>query len=178
MRPLSSVRRSAIAACSLAVAAVLFHGSVASALVTRGDDLMRSGDVDGAVRAYERAIQLDRGSAIAADRLAFYLLLRRKAGDAAAAFAVADAALEAFPGNSALHADRALAAARLARWHLAERDFVFAARADRDPRFAHLAARMAWRAHLSGLERADLELAVSLDRDYAPARALLGSGGR
>jgi hypothetical protein len=37
---------------------------------------------------------------------------------------------------------------------------------------------MAWRAHLSGLERADLELAVSLDRDYAPARALLGSGGR
>ena len=176
--PIPPLRRIAVAVFSLTCAAVLFRGNVASALVTRGDDVLRAGDVDGAVRAYVRATQLDAGSAVAADRLAFFLLVRRNAGDAARAYAVADAALAAVPNEPALLADRAFAAQRLGRWRSAERDFFAAARTGHDPRYAHFAARMALRANDRAASRAHLRTALALDAAYAPARALLARLGR
>jgi tetratricopeptide (TPR) repeat protein len=173
MTPIGPVRRAAIAVAALALSAVLFRGQIASALVTRGDDLLRAGDADGAVRAFARAAFLDPAPAVPADRLAFVLLLRRAPGDAARALDAAGAALRIAPNDAALLADRALAAARLARWRSAERDFALAARIARDPRDAHLAAHMARRAGDHAAERAHLRDALALDAAYAPARSRL-----
>jgi tetratricopeptide (TPR) repeat protein len=174
---ISPLRRAAIAAVSLALGAVLFHGSVASALVTRGDDLLRAGDLDGAIRSYVRAGRLDPRLASAADRLAFVLTMRRARGDAGRALDAADAALRFAPHDPALLADRALAGMRLARWRAAERDFAEASRAARDPRYAHFAAHMALRAGDRVAARRHLRDALRIDARYAPARAALGRLG-
>jgi tetratricopeptide (TPR) repeat protein len=175
---LPPARRFAVAIAAVAFATVLFKAQVASALVTRGDDLLRAGDIPGAVRCYGRATRLDAASPVAADRLAFYLLVRRGAGDAAAAYGVADRTLHALPHDPALLADRALAAQRLGRWRDAERDFATAASAARDPRYAHLAARMAERSRDRGAVRAHLLAALALDPAYAPARRALNGKAR
>ena len=180
-------RRLMLAALSLVLAGVLFHANVASALVTRGDDALRAGDVEGAVRYYARAARLDAGSLVAADRLAFFLLMRRRAGDAARAYAIADGVLRARPAGSrtsdpsstsALLADRALAALRLGNAHAAEQDFATAAAAAADPRYAFLAARAAIRRGDRAAAREHLRAALQFDASYAPARSLVARLGR
>jgi tetratricopeptide (TPR) repeat protein len=151
---------------------MLFRPQLASALVTRGDDLLRAGETESALAAYRRALRFAPHDPVATDRLAFTLLLRRADGDAAQAFAAAEAGLHDEPRSAALRADRGLAAARLGRWPQAERDFRAAADAAHDPRYAHLAARMAQRAHDLDRARADLAVAIAIDPTYLPARAL------
>ncbi|HZO92453.1 MAG TPA: hypothetical protein VFB22_01695 [Candidatus Baltobacteraceae bacterium] len=166
-------RRASLAAASLAIAGALFHGSVASALVTRGDDALRAGDVGSAVRYYARSVRLDSRSVAAYDRLAFYLLMRRQPGDAARAYALTGSALRIAPDDAALLVDRGFAAQRLARWRDAELCFARAARRSGDPRYAHLAARMAQRRGDRAAMRNHLLAALALDGRYSPARVLL-----
>jgi len=173
VREISLARRGAIALVSLSVAALLFHANIAAAMVTRGDDLARAGDTDRAIVLYRRALVLDAGSTVAGDRLAFALVMRGASGDALAAYRVTDALLKTRPHDPSLLADRAFAAQRLRRWRDAERSFAEAARIARDPRYAHLAARMALRSYDRRAAQRHLRDALALDGAYAPARAAL-----
>lgn len=146
MRPLTPPRRVVVAAVSLCCCALLFRGNVATALVSRGDALLTSGDLSGAVRIYGRALRIAGNDADAADRLAFAFLLRRGPGDALRAYAAASTGLEAAPQDGRLWVDRGFASQRLSRWRDAEAAFLNAAAMTRDARYARLAARMASRA--------------------------------
>jgi tetratricopeptide (TPR) repeat protein len=173
MRSIPAPRRFLIAGVSLTAALVLFHAQLAAAIVTRGDDALRAGDANAAMGFYARAARLDPGSSVAADRLAFYLALRHDRPSALQAIAVASEALAATHGDPSLFADRAFAELQLRNWRAAERDFAAAGLLGRDARYEHFAGRMALR---NGDRRAAeryARLALSDDRRFAPARALL-----
>jgi len=175
MTPIPLARRIVIAIAALAVSAVLFRGQVASALITRGDDALRNGDAGAAVRMYSRALAIDPASARAADRLAFFLDMRHARGDAQTAIAVASAALAHVPGDASLLADRGLAEQRLRRWSAAEGDFAQAGAAGRDPRYEHLAGRVALRLGSRSDARRYFRAALALDNAFAPARVALAN---
>jgi tetratricopeptide (TPR) repeat protein len=175
MTPIPRARRLACAIVAIAAAAVLLRAQLADALVTRGDDAFRSGDVAGALRAYDRAVRIDPHSAIAADRLAFFLALRHERGSAERAVAIASVALAARAGDAALAADRGFAEMQLGRWTAAERDFAAAGLRGRDARYDHLAARMALRRGDRDAARAYAARAIAADRAFRPAYALLRS---
>jgi hypothetical protein len=173
MNALPASRRLLVSAVALGTAFGLFHAQLAAAVVTRGDDALRSGDVGAAMRFYARATRLDRSSAVAADRLAFNLALRHNGTEARRAIAVASTALASAPGDPALFADRAFAELQLRDWPGAEGDFARAGTLGRDARYDHFAARMALRSHdVPGARRYAL-LALATDPSFAPARAFL-----
>ncbi len=162
-------------ATSLAAAFVLFHGQLAAAIVTRGDDALRGGDVPAAIRFYDRAVRLDPSSVVAADRLAFELALRHDRGGAIQAIAVVTRALANDASDPGLFADRAFAEIQLRRWHDAERDFARAGSLAHDARYEHFAGRMALhRADRRAARRYAL-LALADDPDFTPARTMLGT---
>ncbi len=173
MTDLTHSRRLLLATIALAAAFVLFHGQLAEAVVTRGDDALRNGDVDAALRLYDRAERLDPHSAVAADRLAFHLALRHDRGDARRAIAVATCALTMGTLAPALFADRAFAELQLRRWRDAEHDFARAGALAHDARYEHFAGRMALRAADRGAARRYALLALVDDPHFTPARSLL-----
>jgi tetratricopeptide (TPR) repeat protein len=173
MTPLTRSRRLGLATVALLVAFVLFHGQLSTAVVTRADDALRAGDVDAAIRLYERAAQLDPASIVAADRLAFHLALRHDPAGARRAIGVATRTLAAAHADPALFADRAFAELYLRRWRDAERDFARAGALAHDARFDHFAGRMALRSADRGAARRYALLALADDPGFAPARVLL-----
>jgi tetratricopeptide (TPR) repeat protein len=166
-------RRILVAAISLFLALVIFHAQLAAAVVTRGDDALRAGDVATAMRFYARAEQLDPRSAVAADRLAFNLALRHDRTGARLAIVVASAALTREPDNGPVYADRAFAELELHDWRSAERDFAAAGALGGDARYDHFAARMALHRADRAHARRYVLRALALDPGFAPARALL-----
>jgi len=172
---MTRMRRCTLATLALGLAAVLFHSQVAAAVVTRGDDVLRAGDVDGALRLYERALRLDPSAAVAADRLAFYLSMRHNRAGAHRAIAVVGTALVAGANDPALLADRAFAELQLHAWRAAEDDFARAGSATHDARYHHFAARMALRAADRAAARRYAQLALADDPAFAPARAFMRS---
>jgi tetratricopeptide (TPR) repeat protein len=175
MKVLGPVRRCACAVTALAAAALLFHGSLAAAVVTRGDDALRNGDITTAVRSYRKALALDPRSALAADRLAFELALFHRPDAAAAAVAVASAVLRQHPDEAGLYADRGFGELQLHAWRDARADFARAGALASDARYDYLAARLALRlgdragAHMAAAQ------AVRADATFAPAAILLRS---
>jgi tetratricopeptide (TPR) repeat protein len=173
MNPMTRSRRVILAGTALAAALALFHGQLAAAVVTRGDDALRTGDLDTAIRLYDRAARLDPRSAIAADRLAFRLALRHDRADARAAVAIATRGLAANVLEPALFADRAFAELQLQAWRDAERDFERAGALAHDARYEHFAGRMALRAGDRNAAKRHARRALADDPAFAPARALL-----
>lgn len=167
-------RRFTIAFVALAAAAVVFHGQLASALITRGDDALRAGDRTSGLRYYQRALMLDPSCATAADRLAFALALRRRSGDAQAAVGVATTALHYAPRDAALLVDRAFGEQQLGHWAAAQTDFARAGVIARDARYDHLAGRVALVRGRRLEARRYFELALIHDARFEPARAALG----
>jgi tetratricopeptide (TPR) repeat protein len=170
---MTRVRRFVLAGCSLVLAFALFRGQLATAIVTRADDALRSGDVAGAIRLYDRATQIDPRSSVAADRLAFYLALRHDRVSATRAVRVATRAIAAGATDPALFADRAFADIELRAWQNAERDFSAAGTLAHDARYEHFAGRMALR---TGDRRAAAHyahLALAYEPSFTPAQALL-----
>jgi len=173
VNPIGRARRLLIAAVALLLALVLFHDRLAAAIVTRGDDVLRGGDAAAAIRLYERALRLDPGSTVAADRLAFHLALRHERAGARDAVRVATAALAFASAEPNLYADRALAELELRAWRAAEHDFGRAGALAHDARYDHLAARMALRASDRGAAKHYARRALDDDPSFAPARVLL-----
>jgi tetratricopeptide (TPR) repeat protein len=173
VRPLPGPRRFLVAGIALAAAFALFHTQLAAAVVTRGDDALRGGDVEAALRFYARATRLDPASAIAADRLAFNLALRHDRADARRAIAVADEALGEVRGDPSVLADRAFAELQLREWRRAEDDFARAGALGHDARYEHFAARMALRSADAASAERHARRALAEDPTFAPARALL-----
>lgn len=170
---MTRARRALISAIALGVALGLFHGQLATAVVTRADDAMRAGDADGATRLYERAMLLDPASGVAADRLAFNLSMRHTTANAQRAIAVVTRAIGHGDGDATLLADRAFAEVQLRVWRGAERDFARAGTLARDARYHHFAARMALAAHDPAAARRHATAALADDASFAPAHALL-----
>jgi tetratricopeptide (TPR) repeat protein len=170
---LGPVRRCTCAAIALASAGLLFHGSLSAALVTRGDEALGNGDVTTALRSYRKALTLDPGSTLAADRLAFQLTLVHHPAAAAAAIDVASSALRAHPRAGALFADRGFGELQLHAWRDASVDFARAAALGHDPRYAYLAARLALRFGDRPQARLALHQALRDDPAFAPATHLL-----
>jgi tetratricopeptide (TPR) repeat protein len=160
------------ATVAIACAALLFRGQLADALVTRGDDAFRNGDIPAALRAYQRAVTLDPRSLVAADRLAFFLALRHDPHSAARSIDVATLAL-ARRSDAALYADRAFAEMELRRWNSAEHDFARAGALAHDARYDHLAGRMALRCGDRMRARTFALRALHVDPGFTPARALV-----
>lgn len=173
MRAIPAPRRLLIAGSALGAAFVLFHAQLAAAVVTRGDDALRSGDVAAAMRFYARAARLDPGSTVVADRLAFNLALRHDRASAVRAVTVASDALATVHGDPSLFADRAFAEVQLHEWRAAERDFAQAGALGRDARYEHFAGRMALRGGDLQAAKRYARRALADDRRFAPARALL-----
>ena len=157
------------------MAFVLFHGQLAAAVVTRGDDALRNGDMNAALRLYNRAMKLDPRSPVAADRLAFHLALRHDRTNARAAVAIATRALTSNPVEAALFVDRAFAELQLRDWRGAEHDFDRAGALAHDPRYEHFASRMALRSGNRFAAKRYARRALADDPAFAPARALLRS---
>jgi len=173
MNAMTRSRRFLLAAIALGAAFVLFHGQLAAALVTRGDDALRGGDTDAAIRLYRRAMALDPASTVAADRLAFHLALRHDRAQAQLAVAVATRALSAHVAEPALYVDRAFAELQLRAWRHAERDFDRAGLLAHDARYEHFAGRMALRSGDRAAAKRYLLRALADDPGFAPARTLL-----
>jgi tetratricopeptide (TPR) repeat protein len=106
-KPLSLVRRAALAGVALACVAVLFRGAIALGLVARGDELVQGGVPARAMTYYDRAWFFAPGDALIADRATFAALMSRDAALERRALAYARRALAGEPRSVALRFDRA-----------------------------------------------------------------------
>jgi tetratricopeptide (TPR) repeat protein len=171
--PISLNRRCAIALTSLVLSGVLFHGQVATALVTRGDEFLQRGRVEQATRYYARALLFDERSAIAADRFAFAGILLRTPQSLETAIAAASQGLAASRDDIDLLTDRALCYQLERRYREAYHDFARAAVLRRDARLYHFAGWAALRAGDARAARMLWRAALAADASFTPARSAL-----
>jgi tetratricopeptide (TPR) repeat protein len=166
-------RRFALASISLVLCALLFHGRIAEALVTRGDSFLEAGKAERAERYYRRALFWDPASTVAADRFAFTGFQLRTRGALDAAIAVAGAALSRSPSDRRLLLDRALCLQAQRRFNEARADFARAAEIGRDPQLLHFAGRAALRSGDRRAARRYWREALQIDPSFEPSALAL-----
>ncbi|MHB8441898.1 MAG: hypothetical protein ACYDBM_07595 [Candidatus Tyrphobacter sp.] len=166
--------RNALASLTaIAMTTVLLHAQLASAMVTRGDDMLYQSKVEAAMKFYARALLLDPGSATAMDRYAFVAIMMQRRSLLLLAVRKLTAFLRGPRMSETLVLDRALCERALGQYAAAEQDFVTAGMLGRDARALVFAGYAALR--LGSRERARLwwRLALEARRRYVPAlRAL------
>jgi tetratricopeptide (TPR) repeat protein len=140
---LEAKRRWIVATISLSIALLLFHGYVARALWTRGDEFLRRGNPAAAEPYYRRAIAIDANCEEAVDRLLFAALELRKEPDLHLAIVAGDRYLNRHPDAADVRLDRAMVLLAAHRSHAAVTDFRWLAVHAHDARFEKLASRAA-----------------------------------
>ena len=171
------IRSFALVIVALAIATLLLHRQISSALVARGDALAYVGSAAHAGALYARAVWFDRDNGVAVDRLAFRAVLSSDRNDLDTALAVSDAYLDRHPADVAVRMDRALCFQREHAFARAEADFIAVGRRTRDPRALMFAALDARALHHPALARSLLALAVRVDATFLPARRALARVG-
>jgi tetratricopeptide (TPR) repeat protein len=141
------IRRFALVGVALALAAFVARGSLALALVARGDDVLASGNAVAAARYYDRALLVDPRSTEALDRYAFVALMSHDRRREDRAITVLNARLAASP-NAALLFDVAALNLHRRNFRVAHAEFARLA-SQTGSAFFRTAARVAAR-HVGG----------------------------
>lgn len=140
LRPL---RRLVLATSGIALATAVLRGSIADALVVRGDEFLYKGTAVRALQYYRRALWFDRRDGTAVDRLAFVATMSGNGSSLRGAIRVASEYLALDPGDDRVRMDRAMAYRRLGENERALFDFATVGRRTKDARaltFAGFAA--------------------------------------
>ncbi len=169
VKAIPSWRRLAIAGVSCALAGLLFHGQIAIALITRGDDFLTRGDISSARYYYFRAMRFDHNLGPAVDRFVFFSIEQRTPKRLREAIIVASAFLSDHPHDAALLADRALCYQLIKRYNLAAADFAAAASASRSAKYYTFAGWATYRLGERERARHFWKTALSIDGQYSPA---------
>lgn len=166
-----------IIAVSLAISAVLFRPFVADALVSRGDEFLRAGDLGAASIYYARAVRADPDSEPAAERFTF-VGFRLGGAELRAVLTFADAYLSRHPSASSVRLDRAFALRAAGMERTAAREFLVLGHERRDFRYFGLAAHAAMLAGRPDLARYAFARALALNPRYAIASQALKQPAR
>ena len=163
-------RRVGLIMIALVLSSVLLRSQLASALVTRGDDLVFWGNERAALAKYEIAVRIDPSSAAAADRFAFTAIRMHQPALLRRAVRFIDIALAPRASDPMLGLDRALCLHALGSYAEAAAAFSAVGVRTRDARALMFAALDLERIHRGAEARSLLKSAVALDPGFMPAR--------
>ena len=178
MTPFSRMRRFAISATALFLAALLFRTQISEALVVRGDEYLSHSQTSQALERYRRALVFQPNMESAADRYVFASMEVHTQRSVRDALSAATQFLRRHPGDSKVLADRGLCYLTERRYGLASTDFKNAARLSQDPQTYVFAG---WSALRSGSRSGAIALwkeAERLQPRYQAARIALAEYSR
>lgn len=162
--------RVALAIYAVGCAALLLHGQLSSALVSRGDALAYWGRRDQARLMYARAIFFDGRNRVAVDRYVFDAALSKNPAILRGGVVIANEYLTKSPDDGTILMDRALCFQHERSFAAAIADFQRAGQLERDPRAFMFAALDERAFRQRGRARALLRAAIALDRHFKPAQ--------
>ncbi len=167
-----TLRRMTAVVIAVALAGVLLHAQIASALVTRGDDLTYRGDAVRARLMYERSLLFSPGDPIAEDRLVFSELMTHRRSAIEDALERSALFLKADAASDEVRQDRALGLQMLKRYASAAQEFAVVGMRRHDARALTFAGIDALHAGETARARRWLDEALRYDpADLAARRA-------
>lgn len=144
---MKTAARLASAVACVALVGVLARNGIAEAILTRGDDAARAGELATAATYYDRARLIGGDSIDQLERYALLALLTPRGKMSSSAMRSADAFLGANPASAPGYFDRGLIEWRNGAYAVSARDFRTAWHIGRDPRAVAFARSALRRAH-------------------------------